>query len=135
MSKRLLQLSLAPAALAAGAGVWIFWKFDPNLPGNPFPPCIFHALTGFYCAGCGMTRALHALAHGDLVTATRMNALAVGLLFLLPWAVLWHLGWQPRRLMPLARLFGSPWLWGTLLPGFWIARNLPWLPFIWLAPG
>ncbi|RBL33433.1 hypothetical protein BRN31_04600 [Xanthomonas oryzae pv. oryzae] len=66
MSKRLLQLSLAPAALAAGAGVWIFWKFDPNLPGNPFPPCIFHALTGFYCAGCGMTRALHALAHGDL---------------------------------------------------------------------
>ncbi|WP_324294715.1 hypothetical protein WMO33_02345 [Xanthomonas oryzae pv. oryzicola] len=82
-----------------------------------------------------MTRALHALAHADLVTATRMNALAVGLLFLLPWAALWHLGWQPRRLMPLARLFGSPWLWGTLLPGFWIARNLPWLPFTWLAPG
>ncbi|MCC4605791.1 DUF2752 domain-containing protein [Xanthomonas campestris pv. badrii] len=135
MSKRLLYLSLAPAAVAAGAGTWIFWKFDPNLPGNPFPPCAFHALTGFYCPGCGITRALHALVHGDLVSAFGMNALAVGLLALVPFVVLWHHGWQPAIFQPIARALSSPLLWITLLPGFWIARNLPWLPFTLLAPG
>lgn len=30
------------------------------------PPCIFHEVTGFYCPGCGGTRAFHALLRGQL---------------------------------------------------------------------
>ncbi|MEY8354136.1 DUF2752 domain-containing protein [Lachnospiraceae bacterium 54-53] len=29
-------------------------------------PCMFHSLTGFYCPGCGGTRAVRSLLRGDL---------------------------------------------------------------------
>lgn len=34
-----------------------------------FPPdgCVLHNLTGYYCPGCGGTRAIHALLHGHIV--------------------------------------------------------------------
>ena len=47
----------------------------------------------------------------------------------------WSGGWQPRGLQPLMRVLGEPKFWLVLLPGYWIARNLPWFPFTWLAPG
>lgn len=31
-----------------------------------FPPCMLHAMTGFYCPGCGGTRSVIALLRGDL---------------------------------------------------------------------
>ncbi len=31
------------------------------------PPCIFHKVTGYYCLGCGGTRAVFALARGNLL--------------------------------------------------------------------
>lgn len=31
------------------------------------PPCMLHAMTGYYCPGCGGTRAVTALFHGDLL--------------------------------------------------------------------
>lgn len=136
LSRRSLLLAALPAAaLAAGAGIWALRTFDPNLPGNPFPPCVFLTLTGHYCAGCGITRALHALVHGDLATAARMNVLAAFLLALVPPVIAWHAGWKPRLLHPFAALLSSPWFWGVLLFGFWIVRNLPWFPFTLLAPG
>ncbi len=124
-----------PAALVAGAGVWALRSFDPNLPGNPFPPCMFLTLTGHYCAGCGITRALHALVHGDIAGAIQMNVLAMLLMVVIPFAIAWHAGWKPARLQPTARAMASPWFWVVLLAGFWIARNLPWYPFTLLAPG
>lgn len=33
------------------------------------PPCVFHELTGFYCPGCGGTRAVLALAQGRIVSS------------------------------------------------------------------
>ena len=125
----------AAAVLVVAAGIWALRTFDPNLPGNPFPPCIFRAVTGYFCAGCGITRALHALVHGDLMAALRFNVLAVGLLFLAPFVALWQLGWQPRIMAPAARILGKPAFWLVLLPAYWVARNLPWAPFTWLAPG
>ena len=32
-----------------------------------FPPCLFHLATGYYCPGCGGTRAVSALLHGQLL--------------------------------------------------------------------
>lgn len=33
------------------------------------PPCWFHLITGYYCPGCGGTRALRALFHGHFLQA------------------------------------------------------------------
>jgi len=136
-SLRPLQIAgLASAAVAAGAGVWLLRTYDPNVAGNPFPPCMFRAFTGCYCIGCGLTRALHALVHGDLQRALSMNPLAVLLLPLMPVMAAWSAGWwQPARLRPVMDVLMAPKLWLWLLPGYWIARNLPWYPFNLLAPG
>ena len=73
-------LALTAAALAAAVGVWLLREFDPNAAHSPFPGCMFRALTGYFCVGCGLTRALHALVHGDLARAFSMNPLAMLLL-------------------------------------------------------
>jgi len=103
--------------------------------GSFFPPCMFHALTGWYCVGCGITRALHALVHGDVLRAFSMNPLAISLLFVSPVLAAWKLGWHPRWLLPLIAVLSEPKFWLVLLPSYWVARNLPWFPFTLLAPG
>lgn len=30
-------------------------------------PCVFHAFTGYYCPGCGGTRAVHYFLHGNII--------------------------------------------------------------------
>lgn len=135
LSRPLWIATLASAALAAGAGFWLLRTYDPNVAGNPFPPCMFRALTGWFCIGCGLTRAMHALAHGDLVRAFAMNPLGVSLIGVVPLMLAWSGGWQPRLLAPLMRWVLEPKLWLVLLPGYWVARNLPWFPFTLLAPG
>ena len=135
LSRPLKIAFLVSAALAAGAGIWLLRTYDPNVAGSPFPPCMFRAFTGFDCVGCGLTRALHALVHGDLLRALSMNPLAVLLLPLMPLMAAWSHGWQPRMLAPLMRVLLEPKLWLVLLPGYWIARNLPWFPFTLLAAG
>ncbi len=127
--------ALTLAASAASVAIWLLWHFDPNASNNRFPPCMFRALTGYYCVGCGLTRALHALVHGDIVRAFAMNPLAMILFPLMPLMLLHTRGWQPVRLQPLMSIVMTPKLWLLLLPAYWIARNLPWWPFTLLAPG
>jgi len=126
---------LAATAVAAAAGFWLLRNFDPNAAGSLFPPCMFRAFTGWYCVGCGMTRMLHALAHGDVLRAFAMNPLAMLLLCLAPLLTAWKLGWRPAAMRPLVALLSQPRFWLVLLPAYWIARNLPWFPFTLLAPG
>ncbi len=126
---------MASAAVAVGAGIWLLRSFDPNAADSPFPPCMFHAFTGLYCIGCGLTRALHALVHGDVAGALGMNPLGVLMLGLVPLMLAWGRGWQPRALQPVMAVVMEPKLWLVLLPAYWVARNLPWFPFTLLAPG
>lgn len=114
-------------------GIWLLRTFDPGAAGSLFPSCLFHDLTGWYCPGCGITRALHALVHFDLVRAFAMNAVLVLSLPLL--AVMTLQGVARRALLPAAvsrvAFNGRAWI-GVLLV-FGIARNLPGLEV--LAPG
>jgi len=43
-------------------------------------PCPIHAVTGLFCPGCGMFRAIGALLSGSLLQAIRYNVLSVILL-------------------------------------------------------
>ena len=52
----------------------ILYRFDPATA-HFYPHCVFHDLTGLQCPGCGTTRALHHLLHGDLAGALRLNAM------------------------------------------------------------
>lgn len=135
-SLRPIQLFAVLAATAAiAAGVWLLRNYDPNAANSFFPQCMFKAFTGYHCIGCGLTRALHALVHGDIARAFDMNPLAMIVLPLLPLMVLDGRGKTPQALRPFMSVVMMPKLWLVLLPAYWVARNLPWWPFTWLAPG
>ena|SRR5258708_6839940 len=63
-------ISVLGSLLAAA----ILYRFDPATV-HFYPRCAFHELTGLQCPGCGTTRALHHLLHGDFAGAFRLNAM------------------------------------------------------------
>lgn len=108
-----LAAALAYAALVRGLGYGI--------------PCVFHALTGLLCPGCGVTRMGTCLLRGDLLGAFAQNPVVFVLLPVMGAVALIHLGryvktgeraaprWEGRCWMALAAVLV---LWG-------VARNLP----------
>jgi hypothetical protein len=123
---------VSTAALAASAVAYIVTK-NPHIPGSTFI-CPIAALTGLYCPGCGGTRAVYDLAHGDIGGALSMNPLVTLAIPLV--AVLWT-RWLLRGVgMPL-REWRLSFRWPIALPvvvvAFTVLRNLP--PFApYLAP-
>lgn len=120
------------------AGVAAVVLYDPSA--RRLDVCPLHRLTGLDCPGCGTTRAVDLVAHGQLLDAFRSNALAclVGV---------WALGWWVHAVWPAA----TPWLarWAAplrarsrpvlvvllaLVAAFTVARNVPG-PDAYLAPG
>jgi hypothetical protein len=75
------------AGLLAGGGV--LYAFSPTEHGF-YPRCLFRALTGWQCPGCGGTRALYQLLHLHLGEAMRLNALVT---ILAPVALAWFVYW------------------------------------------
>ena len=72
------------AAVAAGAAWMAVFFVDPAMQ-SFLPPCLFHAFTGLYCPGCGATRALHRLVHGDFVCRIQTEcAIGFGIAVRLP---------------------------------------------------
>src|SRR5688572_8141258 len=65
---------LAAAAIVGAALLFALYRYDPSTVAF-YPPCVFRALTGLLCPGCGATRAMHHLLHGDVAGAFRLNAM------------------------------------------------------------
>ena len=98
-------------------------------PGSPrakwLPKCMFYQWTGLYCPGCGATRALSALIHGDITASLHNNIL------LIPGgAMLAVLIVKPEISLkrPVAVAIAA------VVIGFAILRNIPVAPFTYLAP-
>lgn len=127
------QRRLVFGAAAAGLCAWVLLA-GPRPP-VWLPPCPFHALTGLYCPGCGSTRALHALAHGELGAALGFNPLLV---MTLPLLAAWALARVSKTLRGDATPVRLPRHSATValvvLVSFFLLRNLPWWPFALLAP-
>jgi hypothetical protein len=120
---------LVAAALGSGA---ILFFFDPAKHGF-YPICLFHALTGWNCPGCGATRAAYQLLHGHLLRALHDNALFVLTLAALAAQGAW-LAVKKIRNQPVAFVVAPIMLWGLLILAlvFTGLRNLP--AFAWLSP-
>lgn len=124
--------AVAAWALAALGGIALV-LLDPETT-HVFPPCWFHALTGLYCPGCGTTRALHQLLHGNLAAAFAYNALAVVSLPFVAAALAVpplarRRGTSPPRLPPVAI-----WSLAIVVVLYGVLRNLPVEPFVRMAP-
>lgn len=110
------------ALLAAGA--FILYRYYPHWR-RFFPQCPFFRLLHLYCPGCGSTRAVYHLLHGDLAGCFCCNPI------LLPSLVF------AASLVIMPERAGKPIIVNTyivVLVLFWILRNLPWHPFTLLAP-
>jgi hypothetical protein len=89
----------------------------------PWPPCPFHAATGWWCPACGGTRAVDALLRADPGAAIGFNALVVIALPVLAYALAAvNVPALPRP----RRIPGTAWVVLAVVVGsFWLARNLP----------
>jgi hypothetical protein len=131
------QIVLA-ACGCAGASSFLF-AVDPSHHAV-YPQCLIYNATGFYCAGCGATRAIHALLHGRILAALHDNALFVTALPLLLFVVgsyalqAWRNRFWPRidiDSRSVAKGGGASLL---IILAFMILRNLPGWPFEYLKP-
>jgi hypothetical protein len=128
------------APLIAGA-VLVALRFLPRT-GLGLPLCMFRQLTGLPCPGCGLTRSMIVLAHGDLATAALMHPGGFPLFLLLVGLALLILtpaagrrtvaGWFETHAAAVNRiavglgiavaLYGVgrlAWLWGSGQPSVW----------------
>lgn len=110
--------------LVLGAAACIVLLFSP--PGSPWlPKCLFHRWTGLHCPGCGVTRAVYSLLHGDLKSSLHNNLLLIpgGLLVVL---LIVKKDIALRRPVAIAIV--------AIILAFTVLRNIPCAPFTLLAP-
>lgn len=126
---RTLRAVRAPVTVGVVAAVVVvhLGVTDPYRPGRHLA-CPILALTGFFCAGCGGQRAVHDLAHGDLVAAWGMNPLVV---VAVPVALAAWTAWLRRRWRGTRRRAGGaasavlPWALLAVAALFAVLRNVP----------
>jgi hypothetical protein len=129
------KIFIAGAALLSVPAAVVLYQVPPA-SGSFYPPCLFHALTGLHCPGCGSTRCLHALLHGDLGQAAAYNVL---LLLALPFLGWWAIAAVfPARNPPQHASVRIPsWMGYAILAivvAYWVLRNISHPPFTLLAP-
>jgi hypothetical protein len=133
------RAQIALAACACGGVAAFLYAVDPGRHAV-YPQCLLYHATGLYCAGCGTTRAMHALLHGRVLDALHDNALFIAALPLLLYvAGSYALSAWRADAWPAIPVHGRTLaLRGTavfvLMLAFMVLRNLHGTPFDWLKP-
>lgn len=65
---------IAGWCLLAAGGIYLFITQLFNIHFTKYLiPCLFYTITGYYCPGCGGTRAMITLLNGELLTSIRYH--------------------------------------------------------------
>ena len=134
MSPLRLAILIGVPLVLIGGGTALFF-LNPS-EHSFFPKCSFYVATGFSCPGCGSTRALFHLTHGNVLEALRLNP---GLMALITLGLTDYVRFVVSviRGNPFQTLFGRLKLLGALMGVmlvYGVIRNLPWPLFESLAP-
>lgn len=120
------------AAVFCLSGLGLLYFLNPS-ESLIFPNCPFHHLTGLYCPGCETLRAIHQLLQGRFGQAFAYNPI---LIVLTP--VIGMLIYERYNADNFRLISSSPklhWVIFIILMAYWILRNIPFVPFSYLAPG
>ncbi len=114
--------------------VFIFWYNSTTM--HFLPRCPFNWATGYYCPGCGTTRGLHRLLHGDITGALRANILMI---VTVPYVVYSFIRYLSQNILAkqLPAIILKPvivQLLAAFVIVFWVVRNIPVYPFTLLVP-
>lgn len=123
----------AGTAAVTLAGLGFVAAVDPNSSTSPYPTCLLKSLTGLDCPGCGGTRAMHSLLHGDLAGAADHNVIVFLVAPVMAYMLVAYALSQFDVHLPIPRL--RPWMsWIVILGliGFSVVRNIPVSPFTYL---
>lgn len=121
--RRASPIFLLIATALVGLLALLYW-FDPATS-RFFPPCPTQTYLGLQCPGCGSTRAMHQLLHGNLRAAFALNPVTPLVGPLLAYGVLAEAVRHRKgkfRLPAIADRY--VWMAGALLLGFGLLRNL-----------
>jgi hypothetical protein len=130
MNPRVLRILIF--IIAAGAILLLYFFVEPK--NGILPKCFFHELTGLYCPGCGVQRSFHALLNGHILTAIDYNLLFI---LFLPLIIYFILAFALSKKHPSSSFIYKPVFSFTVVivvVSFWVLRNIPVIPFSWLAP-
>lgn len=134
MNNRILQITVVSIAVISLSLLYFFY---PATNTSAHPKCFFHQITGLYCPGCGSQRAASALLHGKILNAINFNILFVlSIPFILYSAFVFIWNTFPNKKFS-QQIFYRPLFTKIILIivlAFWILRNIPTVPFNWLAP-
>lgn len=123
MGSRRLYIVVGLGCLLIVLGA-IYYFFDPA-ESAWMPRCLWKALTGTDCPGCGSQRMAHALMHGDIAGAWRANAFGLSILPLMLFLI-----WLELFRCRYSRLYSAvhrPWLivsFAIAVILWWICRNV-----------
>ncbi len=133
LTNRIAGIILAATIIAIVAAV--FWG-NPFSSSGLFLPCFFHKATGLYCPGCGATRGVCKLLHGDVRGALGSNILLPFILGIIGYEATRVLAWHLfDKDMPSLRFSKRIIITaGAVVFVFVVLRNIPFEPFCQLAP-
>ena len=117
-------------------GILIYFYFN-NPATTLYPPCPFLFLTGYYCPGCGTSRAFHQILHGNFINAFNLNPLMVICIPFVAYLFICLLEPKVKEKCRISKLVFNTTFLKTMLGiilVYWIARNIEIYPFTLLAP-
>ncbi len=134
-----MRAQIVFAACGCAGATAFLYAVDPTQHAV-YPQCWLYHTTGIYCAGCGATRALHALLHGRFFDALHDNALVITTLPFLLFFTGSYLfrawqqkSWPQNNVEPVSLIRWAIGLMVVMLI-FMAVRNVPGAPFDLLKP-